>query len=395
MPVYSDFRQGDMAAGGQGAPLVAFGDLHLFHEPGVTRAIHNLGGISNLTYLPENGDPHEVFAFDTGPANCLIDEAMERFYGLEYDPDGHHAASGRVNQEVLDALMAHPYLQRPPPKTTGREVFTLTEVKKEVSLKRLEPDDLIATLTAFTAASIVEAYERFVPHVDEIILSGGGALNRALVSMLRERLEATVHTSADLGWNAKDREALAFAVMGYFAWARAPEHLAKRDGRTPRRYRGKAQRGNAVTSCSLVVYHVLYIQQRNSVKDANPFSQSQDRTPSSHFVRRADVRPFSEARAVLTDAVAKGEIPCAVAVAGTPNHYDIVAAEGVRRYSDESGGEAVTLNTRFDLASLTKVVVTLPSILHLVDAGEVRLEHPVQPTFSATQAGRSRPHSAM
>ena len=230
VPVYSDFRQGDMAAGGQGAPLVAFGDLHLFHEPGVTRAIHNLGGISNLTYLPANGDPHEVFAFDTGPANCLIDEAMERFYGLEYDPDGHHAASGRVNQEVLDALMAHPYLQRPPPKTTGREVFTLTEVKKEVSLKRLEPDDLIATLTAFTAASIVEAYERFVPHVDEIILSGGGALNRALVSMLRERLEATVHTSADLGWNAKDREALAFAVMGYFAWHGLPNTLPNATG---------------------------------------------------------------------------------------------------------------------------------------------------------------------
>ncbi len=230
VPVYSDFRQGDMAAGGQGAPLVAFGDLHLFHKPGVTRAVHNLGGISNLTYLPANGDPNEVFAFDTGPANCLIDEAMERFYGLEYDSDGRHAASGQADDRVLSDLTAHPYLQRPPPKTTGREVFTLAEVEKEVPLKRLEPDDLIATLTAFTAASIVEAYERFVPHVNEIVFAGGGALNRALVAMLRERLETNVSTFADLGWNAKDREALAFAVMGYFARHGLPNTLPNATG---------------------------------------------------------------------------------------------------------------------------------------------------------------------
>ena len=234
VPVYSDFRQGDMAAGGQGAPLVAFGDLHLFHEPGVTRAIHNLGGISNLTYLPGNGKPDEVFAFDTGPANCLIDEAMERFYGLEYDEGGRHAARGQVDEAVLSELMAHPYLQRPPPKTTGREVFTLSEVEKEVSLERLEPDDLIATLTAFTAASVVEAYGRFVPTVDEavneVIFAGGGALNPTLMHMLRTQRHAPVKTFADLGWNAKDREALAFAVMGYFAWHGLPNILPNATG---------------------------------------------------------------------------------------------------------------------------------------------------------------------
>ena len=155
---------------------------------------------------------------------------MERVYGLEYDPDGRHAARGQVNEEVLKTLMAHPYLQRPPPKTTGREVFTLAEVEKEVPLKRLEPDDLIATLTAFTAASVAEAYERFVPHVDEIIFAGGGALNRALVAMLRERLTTNVSTFADLGWNAKDREALAFAVMGYFAWHGLPNTLPNATG---------------------------------------------------------------------------------------------------------------------------------------------------------------------
>ena len=126
--------------------------------------------------------------------------------------------------------MAHPYLQRPPPKTTGREVFTLSEVENEVSLKRLEPDDLIATLTAFTAASISEAYKRFVPRVDDIIFSGGGALNSVLIHMLRTQLHAPVKTFADLGWNAKDREALAFAVMGYFAWHGLPNTLPSATG---------------------------------------------------------------------------------------------------------------------------------------------------------------------
>ena len=228
--VYSDFRQGDMAAGGQGAPLVAFGDLHLFHEPGVTRAVHNLGGISNLTYLPADGDPEGVFAFDTGPANCLVDEAVERCYGLPYDPNGRHAARGRVDEGVLKALMAHPYLQRPPPKTTGREVFTLSELEKRLSLEHLAPDDLIATLTAFTATSIARAYRRFVPHVDEIVLAGGGALNETLVRLLRERLSTNVKTFADLGWNAKDREALAFAVMGYFALHGLPNTLPSATG---------------------------------------------------------------------------------------------------------------------------------------------------------------------
>ena len=228
--VYSDFRQGDLAAGGQGAPLVAFGDLHLFHAPGVARAVHNLGGISNLTYLPPDGDPGSVFAFDTGPANCLIDEAMARTYGLEFDQDGQHAARGRVDEATLSALMTHPYLQRPPPKTTGREVFTLSELEREVSLAHLAPDDLIATLSAFTASSVAQAYERFVPLVDEIIFAGGGALNRTLVQMLKAQLKVPVKTFADRGWNAKDREALAFAVMGYFARHALPNTLPKATG---------------------------------------------------------------------------------------------------------------------------------------------------------------------
>ena len=109
--VISDFRQSDMAAGGQGAPMVSFGDFKLFSEAGKARAIHNLGGISNLTYLPASGNPDEVFAFDTGPANCLIDEAVKRYFGLEYDEAGKLAASGRVDNNVLAELMKHPYFE--------------------------------------------------------------------------------------------------------------------------------------------------------------------------------------------------------------------------------------------------------------------------------------------
>jgi anhydro-N-acetylmuramic acid kinase len=230
VPVYANFRQSDMAAGGQGAPLVAFGDLKLYWEPGVTRAVHNLGGISNLTYLPAGGDPDSVFAFDTGPANCLIDEAMERHFGLSYDENGRVAARGRVDEDALARLMRHPYLALPPPKTTGREVFTLTAFERE--LAGLEPHDLVATLTAFTAASMAEAYRKHVlPRgCDEVLLAGGGALNPTLVAMIRERLRCEVATFEERGWVAKDREALAFAVMGYYAAHGLPNTLPRATG---------------------------------------------------------------------------------------------------------------------------------------------------------------------
>jgi anhydro-N-acetylmuramic acid kinase len=225
VPVISDFRQSDMAAGGQGAPLVAFGDLMLYHQQGTARAVHNLGGISNLTYLPANGDANAVFAFDTGPANCLVDEAVARFYAKDFDEGGKVAASGTVVPEVLERLMQHPYLRMSPPKTTGREVFRLLEF--EAFLACQEPKDVVATLTAFTAESVERAYREFVlpKGLDEVLIAGGGSLNPTLIRMLRERLPVTVRTFGEAGWNAKDREALAFAVMAYFAYHGHPNTL--------------------------------------------------------------------------------------------------------------------------------------------------------------------------
>ncbi len=230
LPVVSDFRQSDMAAGGQGAPMVAFGDLKLFAEPGVARAVHNLGGISNLTYLPADGDPGGVFAFDTGPASCLIDEAVKRDFDRDFDAGGALAARGEVHERVLAALLAHPYLSQGLPKTTGREVFTLSEFGAE--LKGVGGHDLLATLTAFTAESIARAYRDFVlaEGLDEVLVAGGGAHNDTLLEMLRARLELPVRSFEELGWRAKDREALAFAVMAYYAWHGLPNTLPRATG---------------------------------------------------------------------------------------------------------------------------------------------------------------------
>ena len=232
LPVMSDFRQSDMAAGGQGAPMVSFGDYMMFSEQGTARAIHNLGGISNLTYLPADGDADKVFAFDTGPSNCLIDEAVKKHFGLEFDIDGNIAASAQVNAEVLSQLMEHPYLTLPLPKTTGRETFTLSELEKDINLSVLEAAELVTTLTAYSAESIAQAYKAYVlPHgLDEIFVAGGGALNSALLTMFKDRLSVPVKTFEEKAWNSKDREALAFGLMGYFAYHGLPNTLPSATG---------------------------------------------------------------------------------------------------------------------------------------------------------------------
>jgi len=225
LPVVSDLRQGDLAEGGQGAPLVPFGDLALYGEAGVARAVHNLGGIGNLTWLPPDLDPAAVVAFDTGPANCLLDELAWTKAGRDRDDGGRLAAAGRVDAAVLERLMAHPYLRLPPPKTTGREAFNLRELAG-TGLAELPAEDALATATAFTVASTAAAYRDHLPaaggrRLDEVWLAGGGARNPTLVAGLREALGALgarVSTFEERGMDSADREALAFAVMGYEAW---------------------------------------------------------------------------------------------------------------------------------------------------------------------------------
>lgn len=217
-PVVADFRPADLAAGGQGAPLVPFADWALFAQAGVRRAVHNLGGISNLTFLPGD-DPAGVLAFDTGPANCLLDE-VAALAGQACDEGGRLAAAGTLHPETLAAWLAHPELQAPPPKATGREVWTLGRLPSPASLS---VPDLAATATAFTARTVADAYTRWViPRgLDEMVVAGGGARNPVLLAALRRALSPVpVRTFSEVGWaehgfTDATREAAAFALLGY------------------------------------------------------------------------------------------------------------------------------------------------------------------------------------
>ena len=232
--VVSDFRSRDMAVGGQGAPLVSYVDALLFHHPGRVRVLQNIGGIANLTYLPPTSDwpPEGVLAFDTGPGNALMDYAANRATNGEwtYDINGRLAAQGVVSKDLLNELLSEPYFLKPPPKTTGREMFGESfglQVWDRAVALNLKPEDLITTLTAFTAHSIAQAYHDFLPQFpDEVILSGGGARNPVLLDMLRERLPGVrLILSDELGVSVEGKEALAFAVLAYETWHRRPGNL--------------------------------------------------------------------------------------------------------------------------------------------------------------------------
>jgi anhydro-N-acetylmuramic acid kinase len=218
----ADFRPRDVAAGGEGAPLVPYADYFLFHDARVSRAVQNIGGIANVTYLPAGGKLADMLAFDTGPGNMMIDRAVHLATcgRRRFDEGGRIAWRGRVSEQFLAELLRHPYLRRRPPKSTGREMFGVqfTDVLYTRARKaRLSAEDIMATLTAFTAASIAEAYRRFLPGpVDEAILCGGGARNSTLAAMLCEWLApADVVIMDDLGISADAKEAVSFAILAY------------------------------------------------------------------------------------------------------------------------------------------------------------------------------------
>jgi len=216
----ADFRTRDVAAGGQGAPLVSRTDWILFRHRTRNRAVQNIGGIANVTYLPAGATIDDVLAFDTGPGNMVIDRIVERVTGgaKHFDAGGCIAASGKVDTHLLRELSKHPFLRRRPPKTTGREEFgaAFTDaIHKKAKRQGICDADLIATVTALTATTIADAYRRFLPGpVDEVILCGGGARNATLVAMLRDELPAAkVAVMDELGLNADAKEAVSFALL--------------------------------------------------------------------------------------------------------------------------------------------------------------------------------------
>lgn len=212
VPVVADFRVRDIAAGGQGAPLVPYLDYCLLRDPRLNRATQNIGGIGNVTYLPAGCRLSGILAFDTGPGNMVIDALCAEYFGQPFDRDGAIAASGRVDPALLVELMAHPYLEQAPPKTTGRELFGVQFARQLFG--RAKPADLVATATAFTAHSIAHAYRRFLGPVDELVVGGGGARNPVLMAMLAEALPGTrVCTHEAVGMNSDAKEAIAFALL--------------------------------------------------------------------------------------------------------------------------------------------------------------------------------------
>jgi anhydro-N-acetylmuramic acid kinase len=235
VPVVTDFRSADMAAGGEGAPLVPFGDWIVFTHGTTSRAILNIGGIANVTVLPANATRDDVLAFDTGPGNMPIDAVVARATeGRQaFDEDGALAARGRVDAPLVERALGHEYFARTPPKSTGREAFGADFADALVESGRgLEPADLVASATAVSARSIADALSRFVPvKLDEVFVAGGGARNPTLMAMLTDALDGIpIRDSSALGIPPEAREALAFAILGAFALRGEPNTLPRVTG---------------------------------------------------------------------------------------------------------------------------------------------------------------------
>ena len=240
LPVVSDFRTADMAAGGQGAPLVPMLDVCLFRHATNNRILLNLGGIANLTALPAGLGTEGVLAFDAGPANMVMDACMERLTGKAFDCGGKLGGRGMALTPVIQELMADPYFLINPPKSCGREQFGTAFAERFLALcgARVGKADVLATATAFTAETILEAYRRFVwPHLGqraplakatEVFVSGGGARNAALLWRLREGFEplyVSVKTTEDAGLGVEAKEAAAFALLGWLSWHGLPGNV--------------------------------------------------------------------------------------------------------------------------------------------------------------------------
>jgi anhydro-N-acetylmuramic acid kinase len=239
IPVVTDFRPADMAAGGKGAPLVPFLDYILYRDHRIGRIAQNIGGIANLTAIPANAAPRQLIAFDTGPGNMVIDAVVQELFGRAYDRDGKIAASGRANKAVIDKLLTAPLFRQPPPRTAGREEFGREYARQFLRAcgATARKEDVVATATTLTARSIADAIQRFVmtkhKNYRELIVSGGGAKNPTLIFMLRHELaplKITLRFSDEFGIPAEAKEAVAFAVLAYETWHRRPSNVPAATG---------------------------------------------------------------------------------------------------------------------------------------------------------------------
>ena len=216
--VINNFRSADVSANGEGAPLVPMSEYMIYHSNDKSIILQNIGGIGNLTYLKRGGKLEEVLAFDTGPGNCMIDYFVKRYFNKSFDEGGNIAKSGDLIVPLLDHLKEDPYLDKNPPKSTGREYYSTSFMEsliEKFDLDSYKREDVVKTITYFTAYSIYYNYQKFIKDFDLVVLSGGGSHNKYIIEVLRELLKKEVVTQEDFGYDSDSKEAMAFAVLGY------------------------------------------------------------------------------------------------------------------------------------------------------------------------------------
>ncbi|MCI1274410.1 MAG: anhydro-N-acetylmuramic acid kinase [Clostridiaceae bacterium] len=237
----SNFREADMALGGEGAPLVCFADEKWFRPLKKNVLVQNIGGISNVTVISQE---HPTYGFDTGLGNIAIDYCVQKFFNKPYDKDGVLANEGVVSDNWLEILLQDEYYLKNPPKTTGREYFSPEYIERTLRLAPSEPKDIIATLTALTAKTIVKAYENFIfpdTSIDEVIVGGGGAYNPTLMNFIKKYLPKHIElkTHEDYGISNNFKEAMAFALLGYCTYYNIPNNMPECTGASCRTVLGK------------------------------------------------------------------------------------------------------------------------------------------------------------
>lgn len=240
--VVSDFRLADIASGGQGAPLVPYADYILFYNPKVSRAVHNIGGIANMTYLKKSSSLDNVIAFDSGPGNMMIDTACQVLFNKPYDKNGAIAYSGQLIQAMYQEVMAHPYFKQKYPKSTGREMFgQLFTTKLLEKYHAFKDEDIVHTLTMITVDTMIDSYEKLINEpLDELILCGGGALNVFIKEKLTENMKNTkVLTLEELGYSSEYKEALAFIILANQTLNHLPSNVKSATGAKEYKILGK------------------------------------------------------------------------------------------------------------------------------------------------------------
>ena len=233
--VISNFRVMDMAVGGEGAPLVPYSEYLLYADENQAVALQNIGGIGNVTFLPKKGDFTKVIAFDTGPGNMMIDGAVQKLYEKKFDKNGEYASKGKLIPLLAEELKNHPYFALDIPKTTGRELFgehyTYTLLEKYQDYNK---NDIIFTLTWFTAYSIAYHYKKYFIHhhnLDKCIIAGGGAYNECLINLIKRELpEIEILIQEDLGYSSEAKEAIAFVILGNQTYHMRPSNVPSATG---------------------------------------------------------------------------------------------------------------------------------------------------------------------